>query len=323
MLRIPLDSLDPSALRFETSAAAETVWSLSTLGRQIPRVLVPWAELVRERLANTTLEAPLLRTIVDGAQGRSWPEFLTPSPVGAPLAEEIAGIVGTENHVVESGIDLTRTAEDLELAEFRRDPEKGLAQLGRDIQETFDALVAPWWDDIQAAAATDEQHRRRQLEEQGLAAMLGHLHDDIEVSGRWIRINSPRIGDFPVHPDGLVLSPTAFVAPRIYVKDVDGYATALRFPVRGLGTLWGEAGEPAQTLAALIGVARARVLMLLEDPTTTAALARSLGIAPGSASRHVRVLREAGLVAPDRRGGSPIYGLTRVGEDLIAAAEQG
>jgi len=46
-----------------------------------------------------------------------------------------------------------------------------------------------------------------------------------------------------------------------------------------------------------------RIVQLLQDqPLCVNALAARLGVTHSAVSQHLRVLREAGLVAPDRRG---------------------
>ena len=48
---------------------------------------------------------------------------------------------------------------------------------------------------------------------------------------------------------------------------------------------------------------RLRLLKLLQDQTLcVGALARRLGVTPGAVSQHLRILRDAGLVIPEKRG---------------------
>jgi DNA-binding transcriptional ArsR family regulator len=48
---------------------------------------------------------------------------------------------------------------------------------------------------------------------------------------------------------------------------------------------------------------RLRLLKLLQDQTLcVGALARRLGVTPGAVSQHLRILRDAGLVIPKKRG---------------------
>lgn len=69
-----------------------------------------------------------------------------------------------------------------------------------------------------------------------------------------------------------------------------------------LSSLLGLAGlaemtERERTLAAVLGRTRARLLALLETPSTTNQLARALHAAPGGISAHLSRLVTAGLAS--------------------------
>lgn len=64
----------------------------------------------------------------------------------------------------------------------------------------------------------------------------------------------------------------------------------------------GTAG-PAALFAALAAESRLRILRLLAgDVLCVGALSRRTGITAGAVSQHLRVLKSAGLVLPERRG---------------------
>ena len=64
----------------------------------------------------------------------------------------------------------------------------------------------------------------------------------------------------------------------------------------------------AERLKALADENRIRLLLQLRDgPQRVTDLASALGIAQASASKHLSVLRQAGLVAVQRRGTEAIY----------------
>lgn len=64
----------------------------------------------------------------------------------------------------------------------------------------------------------------------------------------------------------------------------------------------------AERLKALADETRLRMLLRLgQGPCRVTHLAEELGIAQASASKHLVVLRQAGLVAVDRRGTEAIY----------------
>lgn len=68
---------------------------------------------------------------------------------------------------------------------------------------------------------------------------------------------------------------------------------------------------------------RVRLLRLLVDQSLcVGALAKRLGVTPGAVSQHLRALREAGLVVPEKRGYFVHYQVDRQALDRWLAALQ-
>ena len=92
----------------------------------------------------------------------------------------------------------------------------------------------------------------------------------------------------------------------------------MRYPARGVGTLWTAGTRPADgAVVKLLGRARADLLEALRSPATGVDLARSLGVTPSAVSQHLRVLREARLLATVRRGRRVLYVTTTLGLSLL------
>jgi DNA-binding transcriptional ArsR family regulator len=72
-------------------------------------------------------------------------------------------------------------------------------------------------------------------------------------------------------------------------------------------------------LAALLGPARAGVLVLLDTPKSTSQLVALTGQGLGSVGGHLKVLLDAHLVGRRRAGRSVLYHRTAVGQDLVTA----
>jgi len=72
-------------------------------------------------------------------------------------------------------------------------------------------------------------------------------------------------------------------------------------------------------LGALLGHARALVLVLLDSPKSTSQLVALTGQGLGSVGRHLRVLRDARLVQRRRAGRSVLYYRTAMGDGLLRA----
>jgi DNA-binding transcriptional ArsR family regulator len=100
--------------------------------------------------------------------------------------------------------------------------------------------------------------------------------------------------------------------------DGEPYQPTLTYPARAIATLWEKSAiEAPEALASLLGGTRARLLVLLEQPGSTTAVARRLDITAGAASQHLAVLRSNGLVSSTRAGRVVLYRPTTKG-DLLA-----
>jgi DNA-binding transcriptional ArsR family regulator len=133
-------------------------------------------------------------------------------------------------------------------------------------------------------------------------------------------LRSGRGGAAPTTVDpgraGLVLSPSIFGWPKSWADTRPTGAGIVRYPARGLATVWA-AREPApDALAGLIGRTRASLLDLLGAPATTAELAARLGVTSGAVSQHLTVLRAAGL-ASTRRAGRAVLHLRTARADAL------
>lgn len=102
----------------------------------------------------------------------------------------------------------------------------------------------------------------------------------------------------------------------------DPWPRTLVYRARGTAALWGEqetAPRP-DALTALVGRARARLLLALDAPASTSHLARSLAMAPGAVGDHLAILRGAGLLVRARSGRSVLYRRTPLGEALVGGS---
>lgn len=92
---------------------------------------------------------------------------------------------------------------------------------------------------------------------------------------------------------------------------------ALTYPCSGVLAGHGGRAPAPQTLAALLGPARAAILARLATPMTTTQLVAITGRPLGSVGRHLRILTEAGLLERHRAGRSVLYRRSPAGDLLI------
>ncbi|MEV7116973.1 ArsR/SmtB family transcription factor [Kitasatospora griseola] len=122
----------------------------------------------------------------------------------------------------------------------------------------------------------------------------------------------------PVAGRGLVLMPTLCALGAHTVIDADE-PPVITYPARG-NALTGESSPPRvpDALAELIGLPRARLLVLLDQSASTTALAHRLAVTPGAVSRHLSALATAGLLTRTRAGRSVLYARSPLGDALTA-----
>jgi DNA-binding transcriptional ArsR family regulator len=82
-----------------------------------------------------------------------------------------------------------------------------------------------------------------------------------------------------------------------------------------------EVARPAPgRVVALLGRTRAGVLHSVRAPSTTGEIARRLLVSAATASEHMTVLRDAGLVTSQRYANSVLHALTPLGSALLNGA---
>jgi len=245
-------------------------------------------------------------------------DFLTP-PATSPVAdidEELAGIRLRSPVEVRADIDRAlqgRSLDDRTLRALRSsDAAKRLADI---LAAVWELLLEPSWPAVRDLLERDVAYRARRLAEGGLARLFEDLAAPVSLHGHELRIRQRAAATVALGEDGLLLIPSAFVAPRV--------ATMLEppvlvYPARGTTALLGgsvDRAEPA--VSRLIGVTRAEILALLEEPSTTTTLAHRLRRSPGNIGDHLAVLRRAGLVVRRRAGRRVLYSRTPLGQATL------
>ncbi|WP_416984690.1 DUF5937 family protein [Streptomyces sp. T028] len=186
----------------------------------------------------------------------------------------------------------------------------------------FDEL----WAGTEPVLARAAHRMRQRLADEGPTAAL------LSLSPSSVRLDNPaRVVLDKVHHGvvspartPLLLIPTRYGAPHLLVKDEPGLPPIVHYPV--------DAPEIGVTLArsrmlALTDPHRVRLCRLIaRQAMTTADLADRLSMTRPQVSRHLRTLRDLGLVRVERNGRYVHYGLDlaaveRIGRDVATALQ--
>ena len=322
MVNIDLAVGDLASLRFAISPSWELVVSLRTLATPGAHVAhLPWVQRHRAEV----LSDPGLQGLVALTQGTGpLPGFLAAPPDGAPgdPAHEIDAILAVDPSVIVSEITAVFGPQPpAALQELVQFPDRAPRLLHDQMRRYWKIALAAHWPRMLGLLEGDLIHRGRRLASAGPAALFGELDPSVSWSmdGRLtIEMESVEV-THTLSGRGLVLVPSVFAWPRVYVKASDPWQPVVRYPVRGVGVLWEQSGhEDGCDLAASLGATRARLLALTEDPRTTTELARATGLSAGGISVHLDRLVRSGLLVRHRQGRTVAYARTPKAELLLS-----
>lgn len=320
MITVTLSPADLADVRFAISPVWEAVAGLRALRDPgIHAVHLPWVRQHRAQVLGAAA-FPLLNDL--GIRpARHLPGFLAPAP-SSPVADvddELEALTATPLAVVRAelaalyGDDLPPAAREL-----GRAPRQGLHRLAAELREYWSLAIGPHWERMRGLLEGDVAFRARELADRGPRVMFDGLDPVVGWHDGDLTVDLAHVDlDVTLGGRGLVLVPTLFGWPRVFVKTNQPWAPLLRYPARGVGALW-ESAPPPSNLGAALGDTRAQLLAELATPATTSELARRTGLAPGGVSAHLSRLTTAGLASRHRTGRTVVYTRTTRGEALFA-----
>ena len=178
--------------------------------------------------------------------------------------------------------------------------------------------VLPDWPRRQRILEADVVARTRELSQGGWAAAL----DGMGPGMRWLGEGRLQINACDYPPRTIAGAQLVFVpvTPRQgWVTWDEPHRYAVMYPCAGVLAQADPAPAP-EALGALLGPARASVLVLLDTPKSTTQLVALTGQGLGSVGRHLKVLLDARLVQRGRAGRSVLYYRIPAADTLLAAS---
>ncbi|WP_405821786.1 DUF5937 family protein [Streptomyces sp. NBC_00838] len=215
----------------------------------------------------------------------------------------------------------------LELAEaLLRDPEALRADVLAFIDLCRPVFFAALWAETEPHLARAAHLVRQRLADDGPAAALAALSPSSVRLADPPRVVFDKVHHVVITParTPVLLIPTRYGAPHLVVKNEPGLSPVVHFPVDG--PVVGVTLARSRMLA-LTDPSRVRLCRLIaRQSMTTADLAHRLSMTRPQVSRHLRALRDLGLVRTERNGRYVHYGLDlgaveRIGTDVATALQ--
>lgn len=320
-----LGSSDISAVRFGISPGHELVHAVRTTLRP-QNAPLHWGWF-RGLDAKPSGEAFRLLATICGVDGYL-PDFLTAAPSGDMTPQDEAERL---RHVpaerlrfdLEKMVLRSTGARQQEIRDLIAAPDRTRARVVEAWQEVWDTLLAPVWPQMLRLLRADVAVRARRSSDAGLAEMAGTLHSTVTWADEIVRVQMRKHEEVvDCGGTGLVLVPSVMMATRGCAVLTERPAQpTIFYPAHGVSETWHRDGADAlAALTALLGAARARLVLELQQPLSTSECARLTDLAVSTASHHLTVLREAGLVDSRRTGVRVLHTRTPLGEALAGVA---
>lgn len=321
MLRIHFTSEDLARTRVAAGPDPmwETVLSLQMLQHREGAVVFDgWRRQARRRLGAS---ARMLLTLAPHAM--YFPDFLTPAEGSLSLDQGLDTMLSTGRTRLREELGLL--AGQRKLPDWSRHLADGDLETVRRLEAAFGSyhrtVVQPTWASVQTHIEADRVRRSRAFLDGGCEGVLNSFRPFMRWSPPVLECDYPEERDLHLGGRGLLLVPAYFcwrapvtlVDPELQPVLVYPVAHDLTAPPGGHHT----SAPDHRPLGALLGNTRAAVLRAVDMGCTTTELSRRVGTSVASASQHAAVLREAGLIATQRHGGSVLHTLTPLGSALL------
>lgn len=312
---------DLSAVRFGISPGHELVHAVRVVLRpQAVPLQWGWFRHLGVRRPDPALR---LLAVISGADGYM-PDFLTSSPSGDMTPqEELARLRAVPEERLRADLakmlDRSTGVRHEEIRALRVDPASARSRIADAWEAVWEQLLAPVWPQMLRLLRADIAVRVRRIGDRGLGEMAATLHSSVTWSEGTVRVRT-RLHEEVVDcgGTGLVLVPSVMHSgPGCSVLTEPPAQPTIFYPAHGVTeSRYRQDAAPHEALAALLGHARAVLVRELQQPLSTTECAERAGLAISTASHHLHVLREAGLVDSRREGRSVLHARTPLGEAL-------
>ncbi|QNE20010.1 winged helix-turn-helix transcriptional regulator [Kribbella qitaiheensis] len=320
MLRIIFTERDLNRVRL--AGTPDPLWEITNSLHRLQTRRGRWAYARWYRSTQEALTDQILQRMVNDLllplfpRTAYFPDFLTPAAALEGLDAGIEAIHATPEARV--------TREFKTLALVHRAPTWGKrlaagemrTELGTALRTYHQKVIEPHHDSIEAAVEDDRVLRSRALMRGGVDQLLKSFWPLMRWQYPVLEVQYPYDRTLHLSGRGLLLSPSYFAWHYPVALADDELSPMLSYPLLHKA----DSDDPEQhrpSTAALLGTTRAAVLQATSEGLTTGEVAKRVGIGAPTASHHLTVLRDSGLIASQRHQKTVLHVLTPLGAALL------
>ncbi|WP_112242038.1 ArsR/SmtB family transcription factor [Kribbella monticola] len=320
MLRIIFTERDLTRVRL--AGTPDPLWEITnSLDRLQTRrgrwAYAHWYRSTQEALADQDLQRMVNDLLLPlFPRAAYFPDFLTPPAALEGLDAGIDAVLATPSERV------TRELKTLALVHHVPSWGKRLAagemrtELDTALRTYHHKVIEPHDESIQAAVAADRALRSRALMRGGVDQLLKSFWPLMRWQYPVLEVQYPYDRTLHLAGRGLLLSPSYFCWHYPVALADDELPPMLSYPLLNKADS-DETEPPKPSTAALLGTTRAAVLQATSEGLTTGEIARRVGIGAPTASHHLTVLRDSGLITSRRHLATLLHVLTPLGAALL------
>jgi DNA-binding transcriptional ArsR family regulator len=315
--------------RTRIAATADPMWELALSMHQLRLAgsdpfLHGWKRQLAQRLhpSGPSRAEVALALALNPPRGY-FPDFLTPFDGVNGFEAGLEAMLGTDPGRLRAEVDRVAITDRSVLPDvdgIRLGKVRALKTLGHSVRRYHDLAVAPVWETLTTAVRADREQRLRDLASGGWAGVLGNLHpsarfrDDVFEIDRW---GGSHDREIELGGRGLLIIPSYFKEQRQLLLLADtALPPVLLYPINQSARLAVHSGH--LHLPALIGRNRTLVLEATVSGGSTSEIAARVNISVPAASKHLHVLRVAGLVRSTRTQNTVDHHITALGHSLLS-----
>lgn len=188
------------------------------------------------------------------------------------------------------------------------------------VQAYWDHCVAASWPAFKAVLDADVTYRGAELAAHGVATAVSGAIPGFVVKDHDLVMPLRRDPGWEATADerGVTFLPT-LVKWGTNVPNLPDSDLVFTYRARGRGRLNHTEVDSRPGLVGILGRTRTELLLSLEEPASSTAVAVFMGVTTTAVNQHLRALARAGLLQTSRFGRYVLYERTALAEDLIAA----